>query len=46
VVVVTKLLTAKLHSLYVKEPGVGNFEKVAVGPQPWWYCTNHCLVFA
>jgi len=35
------LATAKFQSLYLKESesgiGVGNFGKVGVGPQPWWY---------
>jgi len=31
VLVATKFVTVKLHSLYVKESGVGNFGKVGVG---------------
>ena len=30
------ILTAKLHSLYVKESGVGNFGKVGVGSRKFW----------
>jgi len=37
--VATKLLSAKLHSVYVMESRVGNFGKIGhfiSTPQPWW----------